>query len=354
MASYRRLRSGLWQATVRTPTGRRITRTDPLKSVVRGWAEDEEVRIRRGEWADPRDGRITVGDWFKRWSSARVVEVASSKRDASHWRCHIEPRWGSVRLAAVTSWDLEAWAGTMARNGVPPSTRYGTVRLMKQIMGEATRHKLIPADPASTLRPPRPPKHVDRVLSRDEYDQLRAQASGRDRAIMDLMAYAGLRWGEVAGLHSARVDTMRRRIQVMETRRHNGTIKPVPKSQAGQREVPLTDQLALDLSRLLGEQLVFPGLSYSNWRRRVFLPAVEAAGLAAPAPTPHDLRHAYGSWLAEDGVPAHEIAALMGHASLAAVQRYIHATERRFERARASLMRGDAASTRPGVARRDA
>src|SRR5574340_1100919 len=37
-----------------------------------------------------------------------------------------------------------------------------------------------------------------------------------------------------------------------------------------------------------------------------------------PQPTPHDLRHSFGSWLAEAGVPPHEIQALMGHSTLRA------------------------------------
>jgi hypothetical protein len=35
--------------------------------------------------------------------------------------------------------------------------------------------------------------------------------------------------------------------------------------------------------------------------------------LADPQPTPHDCRHTYATRLADEGVPKHEIGALLGH-----------------------------------------
>jgi integrase len=91
-----------------------------------------------------------------------------------------------------------------------------------------------------------------------------------------------------------------------------------------------------------GEALVFTSptgkpLRYPNWLRRVWAPGLAKARLADPQPTPHDLRHTYASWLADAGRPPHEIAAIMGHASLQSVQRYLHASEARFEGARDAL-----------------
>ena len=43
MSYIRKLPSGQWQATVRSPDGRRHTHTDKLKSVVREWATQQEA-----------------------------------------------------------------------------------------------------------------------------------------------------------------------------------------------------------------------------------------------------------------------------------------------------------------------
>jgi integrase len=341
VAGIRRLPSGRWQATVRLPDGTRRTRSDPLKGTVKTWAEDLEADIRRGEWADPQDGRITVGQWWEKWSGTRVIEKATTDKDASHWRNHVEPRWGRVKLAAITSWDVEAWLADMARAKVGATTRAQSFRLLRHMLGDAATHRLIKTDPTSNVKAPKIPKHVDRFLSAAEYDALEAvMPTGRDRAMVRLMAYAGLRWQEVAGLHAHRVDLGRGRVTVQEVTRRDRSIKAVPKSRAGQRVVPIGAELVELLRPLMAEGgLLFPGVDYTNWRRRVFVPAVHAAGLAEPLPTPHDLRHTFGSWLAENGVSPVDIMALMGHESLRATERYLHSTSSRFDRALSALGR---------------
>lgn len=340
MAYYRRLPSGLWQATVRTPDGRRRSRTDPLKSVVKVWAEDAEADMRRGEWADPKDGRITTAEWWEQWSGARVIEYATTKKDESHWRSHVEPRWGRVKLGAITAWDVEGWVAQMARDGVGGHALAQSVRLLRHMLADAARHRMIPTDPTATVRIPTPPRHVDRFLSQPEFWRLHdAMPTDRDKAMCVLMAYAGLRWQEAAGLESTAVDLERSQLLVLTVKRRDGSVKRRPKSDSGQRLVPMTREVIEAVRPLLAGGQLFPGMDYSHWRARVFIPAREAAGLADPQPTPHDLRHSFGSWLAENRVPPHEIQALMGHASIRATERYLHSGDGRFLRALTALSR---------------
>lgn len=356
MAYLRRLQSGLWQATIRDPQGRRHTRTDPLKAVAKAWAEESEARMRRGEWTNPQDGRKTVGQWWEQWSANRNVELATARRNESHWRVHVKPRWGDVPLAQVTAWDVEGWATSLAKAGVGATTRNKVLQLLRTLMGEATRHRLIAADPTATVKIPAEAKHVDRFLTRAEWDRLDA-ATDRDVLVRCLLL-AGLRWAEAAGLHGHRVDLERRQLLVVETVRRDRSIKPQPKSAAGWRIVPLTDALVEGLTPLVRARpggLLFPAtdgraLDYSNWRRDVWLPAVARADLADPQPTPHDLRHTFGSWLAEANVPPHEIAALMGHSSLRATERYLHAGDGRWTRALDALTPDAAQCVAPRLA----
>jgi integrase len=227
----------------------------------------------------------------------------------------------------------------MKAGGVGPSALSQSVQLLRYMLADAARHRLIQSDPTAGLKLPKIPKHVDRFLTLAEYGALEdAMPTDRDKCVVRLMAYAGLRWGEVAGLHVHRVDLPRRQITVVEVLRRDATVKKRPKSTAGQRYVPLGNELAAMLEALLpASGLVFPGLHYTNWRRRVFVPAVERAALALPHPTPHDLRHTYGSWLAEGNVSPTDIMSLMGHGSLRATERYLHAGDGRFKRALGAL-----------------
>jgi integrase len=362
VASYRKLPSGKWQAIVKHPSGKRYTKTDPLKRVVVEWAEAKHNEIRRGEFVDPAAGRITLGEWWTRWEASWRVERATASKRQSVWRTHIEGDFASWPLSSIGSWDVESWVAGLVGG---PHAKASAVSLLKLLLHEAARHKLIRLDPAESIAVPSVPAHIDRIMSVDEADALIENVTmvgdragvARDepyprvpdeenQLFILLMLEAGLRWEEAAGQHGFRVNLMRRMLKVQEVVERGRRIKPQPKTKAGQRDVPLTDELVARLSRHMNGRdpagLLFTEkdgrpLDYNNWRKRVWIPAVARAGLAEPLPTPHDCRHSYGSWLAEQRVPPTEIRDLMGHSSLRAVERYLHSTTVRMERARGAL-----------------
>lgn len=370
MAHIRKLKSGRWQATVRHPSGQRYSKSDPLKRVVTEWAAEIESKMRRGEFVDPAGGRMTLAQWRTKWLETRRVETATTDKTDSWWRNHIEPKFGSWPLASIQSWDVEAWVTDLQARKVGAETVRSSLRLLKLILKSAVKHKLIAANPAEDVTAETPPPHIDRILTRDEAARLLDQFLGVDRVFVEVLLYCGLRFQEAAGLRRFRVDLLRKRIQIAKVQPRKGTEKR-PKTDAGVRLVPLTDELVVSLSQLMpapDNELVFTTPSgtrirYDNWLRRVWKPALEGspaveakpavrgraatpaiparpgAKLADPQPTPHDLRHSYGSWLGEANVPPGQIAALMGHKSLRSVERYIHATEARFDQARNALSR---------------
>jgi len=368
LAHIRKLKSGKWQATVRHPSGQRWSKSDPLKRVVKDWADETESKMRRGEFVDPAGGKMTLAAWRGKWLDTRRVEIATKDKTNGWWRNHIEPAFGTWPLASIQSWDVEAWVTDLAAREVGAETVRSALRLLRQILRDAVKHKLIAANPAEGVKAATPAPHIDRILTRDEATRLLDQFLGVDRVFVEVLLYCGLRFQEAAGLRRFRVDLLRKRIQIARVQPRKGGEKR-PKTDAGVRLVPLTDELVVQLSQLIpapDQELVFTSpegsrLRYDNWLRRVWhpalhgAPAVEArpatrgrgatpavparpgAKLPDPQPTPHDLRHSYGSWLGEAGVPAGQIAALMGHKSLRSVERYIHATEARFDQARNAI-----------------
>lgn len=371
MATVRKLPSGKWQAGV-FHRGERYYKTDPLKRVVVEWAAELETDIRRGTFVDPNHGKATLASWWETWLTTRTVAKATMAKNESHWRVHVAPAFGSWPLAEIQQLDVQRWVARMVADDTGPEATATAVRLLRQLLEAAVVAKRIKVNVAEGVKAPTPPPHVDRFLGIDEADRLLpcfqravrppAGTPRKDpwlrepdldnRFFVRLLLEAGLRWQEAGGLHHFRVDKRRRRLRVQEVLERDGTIKAQPKSDAGARWVPLTDELLEEydehVTRHGREGLVFHTdyddlpeqqrpLLYENWRKRVWVPAVALAKLADPQPTPHDARHSYGSWLAENGVPPHEIMALMGHSSMRAVERYIHASEVRMERARQAL-----------------
>lgn len=342
---------GKWQAGVRHPSGKRFYHSDPLKKVVQVWAEEQEAAMRRGDWIDPNAGKITLEQWREKWLKTRRVEYATWSRNESEWRNHIAPHFAKWPIGHIQSWDVEAWVTELSTSAGAWAVK-SSLRLLGQMLRAAKRHKLLTADPTQDVVAKPPPPHVDRILTRAEADTLLAQFSDYDRLMVELLLYCGLRFQEAAGLKRFRVDLLRKRVNIVKVLPRKGGEKD-PKTPSGVRPVPLTGELVVELSRRIPEpndELVFTTepkararggtrIHYGRWSTLIWQPALQRAKLADPQPTPHDLRHTYGSWLAEDGVPPQQIAALMGHKSLRSTERYIHATEARFDQARAALER---------------
>jgi integrase len=370
MAYIRQLPSGLWAATVRTPAGR-ITETRELRGAVKAWADDLESDVRRGDFIDPRAGDLTVGDWWERIKGSRHLELASRRRDESHWRVHVAPRWERIPVGAILRPDVAKWVTDMQRSGVGAATIQGAVGVLRSLMDQAVDARLRRENPAAGVRMPRRAAHVDRVLAPDE-DQLLLENFDRHfpgrpdaRLFVEVLLYCGLRWEEAGAVDREHVDLRRGLIHVGPVVERDGTIRAYGKSPAAARAVPVDEHLWPRLrARAMATGpggLLFPAprtkrepaiLDYSHWRSRVWLRGLEEIErgqrdrivarrpiLDDPQPTPHDLRHTFGTRLGDAGLGVHEIMELMGHETLESAQRYLHAGEDRFDRARAAMKR---------------
>ncbi|GIH69492.1 tyrosine-type recombinase/integrase [Sphaerimonospora thailandensis] len=367
MPSYRKLPSGLWQASVRLPSGRRVTKTDKLKKVVQSWASEQEALIARGHRVDPRAGRITVAEWHAKWWEARVVEDETRRGDETTWRLHVEPHWREWRLGDVGRIDVQKWVRTLQKDGVGPHAIRHAYNLLVSLMGDAAMEGLIPVSPCQKIDLPATPPKAPAWFTREQVDLIQAELPPGHAVMTELMCYAGLRWGEAAAVAGADrddevgnpVDWLRGKIRIRGAMSQGGKWKPYPKNSASRGEVPVPrhvlDMMAPLLAGRARDGWVFvatrrapgsdrgtaerPTLSGSNWTNR-FVAAIKAAnkkieaanrGLPAdrqrapiPAYSTHDCRHTAASWLVQAGVPLYDVQHLLRHASYQTTMRYAH------------------------------
>jgi integrase len=167
-------------------------------------------------------------------------------------------------------------------------------------------------------------RNEPRFLTLDEVERL-ADAAGEDGDVIRLLAYTGLRFGEMAALRVRRADFLRRRLTIAEAVTEvGGRLEYGTPRTHQQRTVPLPAALVEPLARRCeGKQVddllvTTPSgtvLRLRNWRRTVFDPAVRAAGLSAV--TPHDLRHTAASLAVASGATVKSVQRMLGHASAA-------------------------------------
>lgn len=348
MGWAKQLPSGRYQAKYRDGRNReRSAGTFDHKKRAEAEADEAERRARGTYWRDIDAGRKPWGLWADRgWLPSRTVAASTAKADRLRLENHLRPRWGNVPVAAITRTEIRLWAADLRASGLGPESVRRCVHLLSASLAAAVDAEIIPANPASRLKLPGGGTDKERFLTRGEFEVLReVMPTERDLLVIDLLAFTGLRWGELAGLHRARVDTARQMIRVVETYDEaSGRITAHPKGKKS-RDVPLTADLAVRIDqvtysgescgiahvtgRCVGPLLVTAAeggpLRNSNWTPRVWVPALREAGLGVVRK--HDLRHTFASWLLQAGVPLAEVGRLLGHVSPVTTQRYAHLAE---------------------------
>ena len=156
------------------------------------------------------------------------------------------------------------------------------------------------------------------------------------RALILLATFASLRWAELAALRPEDIDLGACTVRITRQLHYHqaGYSFGPPKSRAGRRTVAFPDLITSDLREHLEELpkdalLVFISstgspLAHSNFRHRVWLPALETAGL--PGVHFHDLRHAGNQPIANAGANPRELMARMGHDNPRAALIYLHSS----------------------------
>lgn len=346
MAWSEKLPSGKYRGLYRDGLGkRRSAGTYTHKAEAKRKAAAAEEKAHRTIWRDPDAPKRTWGEWAQEWWPTRDVAPSTLKVDAIR-RVKLDERWGSVQLGAITRQEIRTWAAELRAGDRSPQTVRRYVHLLSASLAAAVDAEILDVNPAARLKIEAGEVVHERYLTPADYAKLRAQMpTVRDQLILDTLAYTGLRWGEMAGLHAARFDAKSGVIRVAESWDElSGQMKGTPKGKRP-RTVPLTPELVDQLAGVPHEgqtcgydhdQGRCPGpllltteggsvLRNQKWAGSVFRPAVEAAEIGHVRI--HDLRHTYASWLAQEGVDLSEIGKMLGHRNPTTTQRYAHLRE---------------------------
>ena len=315
----------------------------------------------QGDWTDPVLGRITFGEYAEAWLESRAdLKPKTRHQYQSLMRQHITPTWHTVPLAKITFGSLTHWVSQLSQSGLGPSGIRQSVFVMSAALDHAVRSGRIRSNPARGLGLPRPKRRDYVFLTHGQVLTL-ADAAGRWRLLILVLAYTGLRWGEATALRVCDIDFDRRRIDVRRAFSDVGgrVVLGTPKSHQS-RTVPLPRFVAVELAAGVDgkrpDDLVFtmPGgsvMRLSNWRLITFVPARTRAGLSDRFRI-HDLRHTAASLMIQAGYPPKMLQEIMGHASITTTldlygHLYPGEMDRYADRLDEAAREGDAAKMRP-------
>jgi integrase len=311
--------------------GREVaTRVFERKADAVAWEQDQRRRLRLGEWIDPRRGQVPLSDVAADWLSSRSsVKRRTRESDESAWRNHIRPRFGNWPIASITAAEVSAWVGGLVARGLAPSTAMRVLATLRSILAFAVADGRVQHNVAALARKPTSgrARREGQALTLDELHALTAACTGPYRDVVLVLALAGMRWGEVAGLQVGdRVSVpgpgLRLSRAVLASKGGGSLYVDTLKNNRA-RTVPLVPELVPIVDRWsvgkASDAWLFaaPGggpLRESNWKRSVgWRTAKTVAGV--PGVRVHDLRHTAASlWLAAGADPK-VVQRVLGHAT---------------------------------------
>lgn len=299
-----------------------------------------------GMQADIR-GKAARGERVVTVTKAKFVDVAEQwfaskhrlrKRTRENYRSTLDnvliPRFGKMRLGAVTVDHIAALIRDLERSGAAPSTINGHMLPLQASFKFAMRRGLIGANPCDLLtrddRPASREKVEAHVWSDDEItaliegaEHLAKQPEARQdyAPLIRTACFTGLRIGELLGLQWGDIDLSEGVLRVERQWARDGEYGP-PKTASSVRRVPLSagmtkylaalklrSKFSSDTDPIFAARTGRP-LSHRNVTKRGFAPAAKLAELDVSI---HDTRHAFASRMISRGIQPVQLAAVMGH-----------------------------------------
>jgi site-specific recombinase XerD len=266
----------------------------------------------------------------------------------------LRARYGIASRETFTLAAVAAWRDELAAQGLAPSSVAQRVSAVRRLAAAIGADALVQQVRCTQIQHERPRALSDLELSRLLARPDRRTTIGtRDRAILELLARAGLRRSELAGLQlgdvqeRGRQPDARRRTAIAPRRGEQTALEVVVRaSKRGRtRTVPLHAEAHDALRRWYAARpaAASDALFVSLRQRRsatseALSPSAvgddvakhaEAAGVRDDRRTAHALRHTFCTMLAERGVALEVIRELAGHVDVRTTQIYVDVTDKR-------------------------
>ncbi|TGD88558.1 site-specific integrase [Mycolicibacterium sp. CH28] len=351
-----------WQARWVDHDGQERSKSFARKSDSQAHIAAITTQLGTGTYADPQRSSVTFGTVADAWLKTKEATNRAPKTVEGYrglLDVVILPKWENHALRDIDHERLQQWFTWLSTNpaarknakrdedgeviptGLSPARVIQIHQVMHQVFVYAIRCKYLAVNPADNIQKPSKPQSKDLALTHEQVRTLagaivKAEDAVRHRsdtapaktspaglaAMVRLMAYGGLRFGECAALRVGDVDVDSRRIVVdkqITQVRGRGRIEGDTKTHQVRRVPILTAELADALAPVIKgrdpDEYLFPGPDGNamtiGWFNARFSKAVEALGV--PGVTPHTLRHTAGSLVISEVGSVVVASKLLGH-----------------------------------------
>jgi integrase len=318
-----------WRVRVRRVVGAPLSKSFKTKQAAQEWARSIEHKLDVGEHVPSSEARKrTLGDAIDRYllvtlpNSKFQKNASEQTRLLTWWKTELGMRPLVSITPATVAEVRDKLASEPTRTGkrLSGSTINRRITALSAVLSVAVKeYGWLAKNPVPNVSRMPDSKGRERFLTDEERKALIAACEASETPalapLVKLALATGARKGELLGLEWSHVSLDRRTVRFVDTK--NGESRTVPLAPSA---------VALLKAWKKGRPAVGPVFPFvidgmeKPWRE-----ARDAAGLHDFRF--HDLRHSAASYLAMSGASLMDIAAILGHKTLAMVKRYSHLSE---------------------------
>ena len=308
-----------------------------------GFIEQARTDARAGRLNLPKGRKLPLSfaeaadDYIRRLEQSGGKNLVAKRRQL---RMYLKPCFGAMRLDAITGFAIERYKKSRRDTGAAGGTINRELATLSHLFNSAVEWRWLDRLPS---RPKKLAESAGRIIALTDGEceaLMNAAIASSDPDLWLFVAFGlntAMRHAEIMATRWDQLDLAHRRLFI-------------PDAKAGQREQPITPELAALLAaeremRQDREGWIFPSPhadSATGHRARMDRPfdeAVRRAGLDPVLITPHVMRHTAITKLVQAGVDLPTIQRISGHKTLAMVLRYTHVHGRHIDEAIRALGR---------------
>jgi integrase len=228
----------------------RGARTDAAK-----YERDLLTKQEKGEYVARRDRKTVqaVHELFRTHRSAHNRRTSSEQGYNSSMQLYVLPKYGTKEIATLRKGDVGAYFDSLRASGKTAAQVNNAVKAFKSLLNFALDNGHgVEKNPLHRF-PKYKRKAGERTVNRGAFSEAEVRAilnaaRPRERALIALLVFTGLRPGEVYALDWQSIDGEARRINVRRTWDSKGKTFNPPKTEAGVRAVPVSEWVLMQVA----------------------------------------------------------------------------------------------------------
>lgn len=294
-------------------------------NIVKAYVESGRIyEFIQGVAPDKPSVKTNFKEFAENWYSTYKIGLKPTSLVDYRYRLEhlLYPTFADRALQDITTEDIQHFFND--HRNVARTTLSKVLITLKELFKLALKEHLVAENPVDTkvLKIVSERQQERKPLSPEEYADVLSHIPDiprvQDRRMIALMAFTGMRRGEVLGLRWEDIDFDKHLIYVRRNVTYANDITTIgtPKTKKSERVIPLDARLAAYLIPREEEGFILGG--DQPFKKSEFITSWNRITAAIPTynASPHIFRHTFATTLTNAGVPMKTVQEILGHASI--------------------------------------